>query len=290
MNSASALKQKIAYKVKHRVFYRSFLSFFLFEKFFYRRYRTKAGSDHITSPSGRRFAIAPLIEELKANGIVALPGYYGPEQAETLHDEILALNAKIRDGSIPADEAGNLFSGEVAWSKVLEKQGILRIHNVQKINEKVAAFHTDPNFSLLGSLYFGKPVINLNTISQYNEPTESGCRGYHIDSHLNQFKSFIYLNDVTEENGPHDYLIGSNSISLTNMRRACISLKTQDTSVSDEEAINTGYSHRTFPGSKGTVLLVDTRGIHQGANLRKGHRLALTGYYYLAEDWPNHAA
>jgi hypothetical protein len=275
------------YRLKHRVFYRTFPTFYLYEKFGYRRSRKPAGAPTITAPSGRVFEIEAVVRELKQNGIATLPGYLSVHDTEKLHDEILALNGDVRSGKIPGDEKGDLFSGKVAWSKPLENQGIIRIHNVQDVSPRAKAFHEDPNFRLLGGLYLGKPIFNINTISQYNVPIESGCRGFHIDSYLNQFKSFVYLNDVTEENGPHDYLLGSNALTLRNMKRAHTSMKTLQTGVSDAEAEATGYRHKTFPGPKGTVLLVDTRGIHQGANLRSGYRLALTGYYYLEEDYPD---
>jgi hypothetical protein len=278
--------EDLRHKLKHGIFYRTFPSYYLYERFMYSRYRTDAGDGTVKAPSGRSYRIDEVIGELKRNGIAVLPGYYLPEHAQAMHDEILALNSDVRSGKIPADEKGDLFSGKVEWSKALENQGITRIHNVQKINAKAKAFHEDPNFELLGGLYIGKPIFNLNTISQYNVPIEGGCRGFHIDSHLNQFKTFAYLNDVTEDNGPHDYLLGSHAVTLRNMRRVYGSFIANNTSVSDEEAEGSGFRHKTFPGPKGTVLLVDTRGMHQGANLRSGHRLVLTGYHFLREDWP----
>jgi hypothetical protein len=275
------------YKLKHRLFYRTLPTFYLYEKLMYRRFRSRPG-ETITAPSGRVYRVGEVLSELRRNGIAALPGYYSAAQADALYSEVIALNDQVRSGRIPADEKGDLFSGKVEWSKILEGQGIIRVHNVQKLLPSVDAFHRDPNFKRLGSAYLGKPIVNLNTISQYNEPIPEGCRGYHIDSHLNQFKSFAYLNDVTEDNGPHDYMIGSNAITLANMRRAHRSMVTGDTGVPDSEAEATGYAHRTFPAPKGTVLLVDTRGIHQGADLRSGHRLVLVGYYYLEEDWPQY--
>jgi len=279
----------LKYRLKHRLFYRTSPSFYLYEKLMYSRFRTQEG-ESITAPSGRTYRIDAVIDELRRNGIAALQGYYSPAQADSLYAEVITLNEKVRSGNIPPDEKGDLFSGKVEWSKVLEGQGIIRVHNVQKLLPAAKAFHDDPNFKRLGGIYLGKPIVNLNTISQYNEPIPEGCRGYHIDSHLNQFKSFAYLNDVTEENGPHDYLIGSNAVTYANMRRAHRSLITKDTGISDDEARATGYSHRTFPAPKGTVLLVDTRGIHQGASLNSGHRLVMVGYYYLEEDWPSHSA
>jgi hypothetical protein len=277
----------LKHRIKYGIFYRRFPLFYLYEKFMYPRYRLGVGDGIISAPSGRTYRSAEVIAELKRNGIAMLPGYYSPAHADAMYEEVIALNEDVRSGKIPADVKGDLFSGKVEWSKVLEGQGIIRVHNVQKVSAKARAFHEDPNFSLLGGLYLGKPIINLNTISQYNVPIDAGCRGFHIDSHLNQFKSFVYLNDVTDENGPHDYLLGSNAITLKNMKRAFTAMKTMNTGVSDAEVEATGYRHKTFPGPKGTVLLVDTRGIHQGANLKSGHRLALTGYYYLAEDWPD---
>ena len=278
--------RSFASRLKHRIFYRSAPLFYVYERFMHRRYGMGRPGEEIVGPSGKRFPIAELMRELRDKGICSLPGYYSPEQADALYGEVIAWNEHVKDGRIPADDKGDLFSGKVVWAKNLHAQGIIRIHNVQKLGERCAVFHRDPNFIRLGGLYTGKPIININTISQYNEPIPAGCRGYHFDSYLNQFKSFVYLNDVTEENGPHDYRVGSNAVTRANMRRAYMSIRSENTSVSDAEAEATGYPHRTFPGERGTVLLVDTRGIHQGANLKTGHRLALTGYWYLKEDWP----
>ena len=52
----------------------------------------------------------------------------------------------------------------------------------------------------------------------------------------------------------------------------------------DEEAQAAGFEEVAITGKKGTVLLIDTRGIHQGGTLLKGHRAVFNTYFYVGKE------
>ena len=151
-----------------------------------------------------------------------------------------------------------------------------------------ANFHFDPILKGFGELYGGLTLYNFATlggrITASATNTGSGD-GWHRDAHGHQFKAILYLSDASERNGPFQYLLGSHKL----WRMAV------DTVFGDlPQAPNTRYAaadieraaarlHLTmqsFPAAAGTLLLVNTAGIHRGMPLREGTRYALTNYYY----------
>jgi hypothetical protein len=99
---------------------------------------------------------------------------------------------------------------------------------------------------------------------------------------VNQFKPFLYLSDVEEGNGPFTYLLGShkNNEFLLKKMFECVNGR-DTTSVSDEDVKKLGLTVKEFYGKKGTLILADTKGVHQGGTLAKGSRLAVSNYFYV---------
>jgi hypothetical protein len=275
--------------IKDHVIYRTLWSYYLYEKYAYNRYRKLEPDEFITTAAHKKVSINGLVGELEKQGIAVIPSYFDEAWVDEVYRQLLALNEEVASGKIQAEPTGNLFTGRLNWSVPLRNQGIVRIHNVEQRVPATARFKDEPALRRIGELYLGRGLVNRVMLSQYNDPVPQGCRGYHLDSHHNQYKAFVYLNDVTEGNGPHNYLLGSHRITWDNMKRAHRTFRTRNTSISDEEALRTNFPNGAFPGKKGTVLLVDTRGIHQGANLKGGHRLVLMNYYYLASDNPTYS-
>jgi hypothetical protein len=117
--------------------------------------------------------------------------------------------------------------------------------------------------------------------------------GWHRDSALrNQFKAIAYLSDVSAENGPFQYLSGSHASSsiLYNMLSYRFTFGQYRFS---EDQINEVLLRRpqllkTFCAPVGSIMLVNTRGIHRGAPIRTGSRYAITNYYFYDENPPQH--
>lgn len=136
--------------------------------------------------------------------------------------------------------------------------------------------------------------VLANKISFVDNNAGSGG-GWHRDSLINhQFKAILYLSDVTASNGPFQYIRSSNT------KRSLFNNFIKGDSIfgkhrfSNNEIDN--YLKRlperdlvTITGRKGTLLLVDTKGIHRGSPLIQGNRYALTTYFW-DQRIPKHVA
>ena len=106
---------------------------------------------------------------------------------------------------------------------------------------------------------------------------------YHFDMDRIKFiKFFFYLTDVDTDTGPHCYVKGSH-------KRLPPSLL-KDGRIEDAEIQRTFSKNNMIEicGKRGTIMAVDTRGLHKGKPLNKGYRLlfqiemanSMFGQYY----------
>ena len=114
---------------------------------------------------------------------------------------------------------------------------------------------------------------------------EYGSGGtWHRDSYNRQFKSLIYLNDVTEENGPFQIIADSHKSEQIRIDKKIASLEEMQSSFPHktiQKIIDDDPSRlRTLIGKAGTMILVDTSAIHRGTPLQSGNRYALTNYFF----------
>ena len=117
--------------------------------------------------------------------------------------------------------------------------------------------------------------------------------GWHRDSLIShQFKTILYLSDVTSENGPFQYIKGSHrksSVIKAFFRGLATFGKTRFKPHEVQTFLERSKEREvaTLTGKKGTLLMVDTKGIHRGMPLNVGNRYALTTYFW-ANKIPKH--
>jgi Phytanoyl-CoA dioxygenase (PhyH) len=113
---------------------------------------------------------------------------------------------------------------------------------------------------------------------------------YHIDHWKLRFKAFLLLQDVSEDQAPFVYVVGSHREERWRRRR--------DWAYQHREAAGSvlrpqqverirrhyGYEERVVTGRAGDLILANTRGIHRGTVLKQGTRLQLVNLY--AMDGP----
>jgi hypothetical protein len=94
----------------------------------------------------------------------------------------------------------------------------------------------------------------------------------------NFMKIFVYLSDVTEENGPFTYVETSNNIFLDDLT----------TYRKTDRSVNKKYPNlvKKLVGKKGQVLAAQTHGIHKGLKPLRGHRDMLTINYATTKESP----
>jgi hypothetical protein len=118
----------------------------------------------------------------------------------------------------------------------------------------------------------GAPVQDLVAMwwstSVGEGPSSAAAQQFHFDlDRLRFVKLFAYLTDVDETTGPHVFVRGSH-VRLPAPLRA-------DRRFSDDE-VRSHYDASdiiSVTGRRGTIFLADTRGLHKGTPVMRGHRL-----------------
>lgn len=140
---------------------------------------------------------------------------------------------------------------------------------------EVQEFATDPAMAAIAQRYLGQPVLMDEvacwwTTTQKAEDADVNAQLFHQDrDRLSFLKFFIYLTDVTPDTGPHVYLKGSHRAVPRSLRG--------DGRKSDAAVRSAGLWDNVIElcGPAGTIMGVDTIGLHKGKTPISGDRLAL---------------
>ncbi len=142
-------------------------------------------------------------------------------------------------------------------------------------NPVVQELTTDMTLFAVAQEYLGcKPIQDLTALwwsTAFSKKASSeAAQLYHFDMDRFKFiKFFFYLTDVDTHNGPHCYVRGSHKALPNNIWK--------DGRIQDAE-IEASFPAKDIveiTGPKGTIIAVDTRGLHKGKVLERGERLIL---------------
>lgn len=140
---------------------------------------------------------------------------------------------------------------------------------------EVQEFATDPAMAAVAQAYLGQPVLMDEiamwwTTTRKAEDANVNAQLFHQDrDRLSFLKFFIYLTDVTPDTGPHVYLKGSHRGIPWSLRG--------DGRKSDDAVRKAGLwpNVTELCGPAGTLMAVDTIGLHKGKTPITTDRLAL---------------
>ena len=140
---------------------------------------------------------------------------------------------------------------------------------------EVQEFSTDPVMALIAQRYLGQPVMMDEvalwwTTSKRSEDANLNAQLFHQDrDRLSFLKFFIYLTDVEPDTGPHVYVKGSHRDLPWSLRG--------DGRKTDELVRSAGLWNNVTEicGPAGSIMAVDTIGLHKGQTPLRGDRLAL---------------
>jgi len=135
----------------------------------------------------------------------------------------------------------------------------------------------DPFFLSIAQEYLGAKPIMSNLEMWWSFPvadrekfTSASAQKYHFDmDQVKFFNFFFYLTDVDTNNGPHCYVKGSHKTLPSRFRRRG---RFSDQDVKDHYPADDIVE---ITGKKGTIIAVDTRGIHKGKALENNARLLM---------------
>jgi|SRR5690554_547531 len=213
-----------------------------------------------------------ILAELNKNGVTVIPNYYSDEKCDTIASQIDSLlindNVNVWTDNTHSDQ---------------------RIYASHRHSSLIKEFYEDKYLEEIGEAYLKCPIINSHTLGArltYKEKNLGSGGGWHRDSvYIPQYKSIIYLSEVKEDNGPFEFLLGSHKNSsiyksiLANNFKAHHNRFTEKQLADFMEKQKGIYQSKVFTAKKGSLILVDTSGIHRGTPIENGKRYALTNYY-----------
>lgn len=161
-----------------------------------------------------------------------------------------------------------LFNSENPLSPRYQFEGLDVVQN-----DIVRKIVFDASLREIASRYLKcKPILDIVTmwwsVPFGNNATAQSAQMYHFDMDRFKFlKFFFYITDVQSSNGPHCYIEGSHKM----LPKEILT----DRRLTDEEllALYPKDKFIEFTGKKGSILAVDTRGLHKGKSLTDGKRL-----------------
>jgi hypothetical protein len=210
---------------------------------------------------------------LRSDGFVVVPGYWPRDRALQMRDR---LEAFINEGKSRDFESGAYmrFRDNVAYD-----EGVRRIYHVDKELPELAEHRHDQMIQRIVAAYYGRPFYSGTLMYQYNTRSNANTRYHHVDAFSKEFKSFLYLDDVDEGNGPFAYIPGTQRAHL---RRIVKQLRdgSAGTGFSNEELKRSIGREVKLTGEAGTLILADVRGFHRGTPQLDRSRSALVNYFF----------
>jgi hypothetical protein len=202
-----------------------------------------------------------VLRILKREGICILRGYWDKQKCDQAIKEV---------SQIPPQRFSQGQGGD------------LRVRPTEPYSTKARDFINDSFIFDIAKKYsdcHDPENVQTNVVKFIQDnPMDSGG-GWHLDSlKPAQFKSMIYLTDVTSENGPFMFLRGSKKKSskfpfFSNFRL-------------ENSFINDNFSSDKIvevTGAAGTCVLFDSTYVHRGKEIASGTRIAMTTYWYPIE-------
>lgn len=208
-------------------------------------------------------------EQLNENGYAPFKKKLDKELCDNLYKFALQT-----PGKTPVKSEKILYDPETPIAEIyrFDIQDLINNKNIQRLI-------IDPIFVNAARNYLGcEPIFDFPAMwwstSLKKEASDEAAQLYHFDmDRIKWLKIFIYVNDVTLENGPHNYIRGSHK---PGSKPEDI-LKRGYKRIPDEDLYRYYKSDdiKTICGEAGSIFAGDTKCWHKGTPLKKGHRLVL---------------
>lgn len=204
--------------------------------------------------------IKKILKDLSTKGFFLERGFIGKDKIKSL----LPLLQK------------EMSTKENVWSDDLGSD--LRIFGIDMLDSEFKKIFDHRALNEIYSKYIGgaeKHSFVMANHVQFKEKNKGSGGGWHRDTFFSrQLKFIVYLTDVSDENGPFEYLQKSHRKSH----------KIKDLMLRFRQDNIRRYVDKDFQnsikmlGNAGDLIIADTSGIHRGSPIREGERIALTNY------------
>ena len=230
------------------------------------------------------------VELLRATGFADIQPVFTPEQIQNIHKyfsdkPLIYYNVSPpQDGSLT--RSGHRFA---SWPQEV----------ISACPEYAEAAH-DPRLLRIAEAYLGAPPLITILTSWWtypsNEPPGGMQRFHHDRDDFRTLKQFVYLTDVTEDTGPHQYVDCSHESYAIDAntppghdQEIRMFWKWLDASHrKSTEDVSKWFEYRTIIGPAGSSFFEDTRGLHRGVPPKTGPRLAFEICFTLLPKYNAH--
>lgn len=208
-----------------------------------------------------------VFRSLKSNGFFIVDEFLSPEKCARLRQEI----------DVHGDK-------DYAWKDATDSDQ--RIYGIESVSQEFNSLFNHPLLNDVYKKYIDKTSRNefiMGNRVEFKKDNAGSGGGWHRDSiNRRQLKFIVYLSDVTTSSGCFQY-IKQTHIPFQKLKINRILNKTIGAyRYSDENIdilLSKGYKIKDFVGKAGTLLIVETSGIHRGKPIEKGGvRYAATNY------------
>lgn len=213
---------------------------------------------------------AAIVAQIKDKGYCIIPEFFSRDECHSMTVEIDSLMQ-----SYP----------QAVWVDRFNSDN--RIFGAELASSSISSFFESGRLCSLASAVLGWEQGNLQTLVGRIRAVAGNIgsgQGWHRDSNNFQFKAIVYLTDVTEVNGPFQFLKNSHTFSSRirdsiRLRKNPLLSRFSDLEVAVLVADDPGRLV-TVTAPAGTLALVMVNNIHRGMPIQEGQRYALFNYYF----------
>lgn len=215
------------------------------------------------------------------DGILFIPNFFEKKIVDQISQEIKHTMFDLYEDKYEGDLKNHRF----------ENYGVYRLLDVDRISPTSKKFFDLDLVNQLAKAYVSKDTISFQRMVEFKPLPgyTSVSDNWHFDDWKHRFKAFLYLSDVSNEEGPFTYLKGSHNQNLEWRKRKEVEYFIYGKQkgsygyfLPDEvEYIKKKYNLKVAEcnAEAGSLIIADTRGLHKGNVLRKNHRLLLANYF-----------
>ena len=221
------------------------------------------------SQSDNRFN--KILSEIELNGFYVIDDFFS-------NDDCLSIKNDF-DKMLSSDPS------------VVQNYSDKRVFGIEERSQKAYDFYSDKFLKSIADTYCSSVLANAFTLFNKVEtlPGSKGSgEGWHKDSSFRQFKAFLYLSDVGENDAPFQVILNSHKIKDYLNDMSITGMQFRELRISNEQVDKILQKDpdrlHTFKGKAGMVILADTALIHRGKPPEGGTRYALTNYYVKKDE------
>ena len=214
-----------------------------------------------------------IVHQLRDKGYAVVEGYWSRERALEMRDR---LEAYLTEG-VSRDFPSGAYVR--FWDNRAYDEGVRRLYHVDREIPELAEHRNNPMIQRVVAAYYGHEWHSGLLMFQHNTRSNANTRYHHVDAFFREFKSFVYLDDVDEGNGPFAYIPRTQK---SHARRIVKQVRqgVSSTGFTPEELGGLLKQEVRITGQAGTLILADVRGIHRGTPQVERSRSALVSYMF----------